>query len=404
MLTAVQKRTSFERLGSQYNGKPFGSYRAPPARKGNGMSQRLPLLILLGTVVAIGVLFFQVVQPFLFSLLFAAVLAVLFRPAFGKVLKLCRGRRRIAAGISTTLILGLILLPLGGALALSGIQLVELGQDIAEWIESPEESWIGQRVDRLRQSDAFGWLLERKAALSADQQEQLKQFASKAANAATRGIYEKSQAVVVDAVAFLISFVVMPLALYYFFADGPQLLKEAKELSPLDDDEEDQLMGQFDKVCRGVVMGTVVSAVAQGVLAGIGFAIVGIDWLWLAAGLTVFFSFIPFLGAGVVWFVVMLTLLFDARYGAATFIAIYGAIIVSGSDNVIKAYIIGGESKLHPLVVLITVLGALQLIGLWGVFVGPMIAAFFYALLKMFKQRLQEGPNGTAAKLPSVHG
>ena len=352
------------------------------------MSRRLPLLILAGTVLAIGVLFFQVVQPFLFSLLFAAVLAVLFRPAYDVMVKLCRGHRRIAAGISTALILVLILVPLGGALVLAGSQLVELGQDVAQWLESPDESWIGQRLDQLRESQWFGWLLERKAALSDEQQLQLKQFASKAADTATKGVYDKTQAFIADAVTFVIGFVVMALALYYFFADGPKLLREAKDLSPLEDEDEDVLLEQFDKVCRGVVMGTIVSAVVQGVLAGIGFAIVGIDWLWLAATLTVFFSFIPFLGAAAVWIAVVISLLFDQHYGSATFMAIYGAVIVSGSDNLIKAYIIGGESKLHPLVVLITVLGALQFIGLWGIFVGPMIAAFFYALLKILRRRL----------------
>ncbi len=352
------------------------------------MSRRLSLLILVGTVVAIGVLFFQVVQPLLFSLLFAAVLAVLFRPAHISVIKLCRGHRRIAAGITTAVIVTIILLPLGGALVLAGGQLVEFGRDVVEWIESPEDASIGRRIDQLRESELFGWLLKQRAALSPRQEEQLKRVASQAADAATKEIYEKTQSFIVNAVGFVVGFVVMSLSLYYFLADGPKLWKQVKELSPLDDEDENVLFEQFDKVCRGVVMGTVVSAVVQGVLAGIGFAIVGIDWLWLAAALTVFFSFIPFLGAAAVWIVVTIVLILDGHYGSAIFMGLYGVGVVSFSDNLIKAYVIGGEAKLHPLVVLITVLGALKLIGLWGIFAGPMIAAFFYALLKILRKRL----------------
>ena len=279
------------------------------------MSRRLSLLILVGTVVAIGVLFFQVVQPLLFSLLFAAVLAVLFRPAHISVIKLCRGHRRIAAGITTAVIVTIILLPLGGALVLAGGQLVEFGRDVVEWIESPEDASIGRRIDQLRESELFGWLLKQRAALSPRQEEQLKRVASQAADAATKEIYEKTQSFIVNAVGFVVGFVVMSLSLYYFLADGPKLWKQVKELSPLDDEDENVLFEQFDKVCRGVVMGTVVSAVVQGVLAGIGFAIVGIDWLWLAAALTVFFSFIPFLGAAAVWIVVTIVMLLDCHSG-----------------------------------------------------------------------------------------
>ena len=83
-------------------------------------------------------------------------------------------------------------------------------------------------------------------------------------------------------------------------------------------------------------------------------------------------------------------LVLEQRYVAAIFLAIYGSIIVSGSDNLVKAYIIHGRSQMHPLVALVTVLGALQLVGLWGIFVGPISAAFFYALLNILHRRLVE--------------
>ena len=350
------------------------------------MSRHLSLAILLGVVVAIGVLFFKVIQPFLFSLLFAAVVAVLFRPVYAKLTEYLGGR--VAAAALTLFILLLILLPLGAALVLAGSQLLDLGQDVVVWMTKPEESWIADEVQRLRKEEWVGWIVERSAQLPDDQQQVIRNVASKAADGVSKGIYDKTQGFLADTVSFVIGLVVMALALYYFLADGPALLSEIKELSPLDDDDEDVLFEQFGKVCRGVVLGTVVSAVVQGVLAGLGFMVVGIEWLWLASALTIFFSFIPFLGAAAVWIMVTIGLLLEHRYGSAAFIAIYGTIIISGSDNVIKAYIIGGEAKLHPLVVLITVLGALNLIGLWGIFVGPMIAAFFYALLNILRNRL----------------
>lgn len=352
------------------------------------MSRKFSLMILLGTVLAIGALFFHVIRPFLVSLLSAAVLAVLFRPAYVLVVRFCRGHRRIAAGLTTVFILLLILLPLAGALMLAGTQLMDFGGTVNDWVKSPEDSVLEKKLVQLRASRVFGWIMEKQAALTPEQEKQLKQLASEAASGATKEIYEKTQSFVAGAVGFIIGFVVMAMALYYFFADGQDLLKHAKELSPLENDEELALFEQFEKVCRAVVLGTLVSALVQGILAGIGFAIVGIDWLWLAAAMTVFFSFVPFMGAAVVWIGVTISLLLDEHYGSAIFMAIYGTLVVSASDNLIKAFVIGGESKLHPLVVFVTVLGALMSIGLWGIFAGPMIAAFFYALLKILRNRL----------------
>ena len=82
-------------------------------------------------------------------------------------------------------------------------------------------------------------------------------------------------------------------------------MEETKRLSPLEDEDVQALFEQFEKVCRGVILGTVVSALAQAVLAGIGFAVAGVPNVLLLMAVTMFFSFIPFLGAGSVCFSVV---------------------------------------------------------------------------------------------------
>jgi predicted PurR-regulated permease PerM len=70
---------------------------------------------------------------------------------------------------------------------------------------------------------------------------------------------------------------------------------------------------------------------------------------------------------------------------------IFGTVVISGSDNIIRAFALKGSTNLHPLIALISVLGALQVVGIWGVFIGPITAAFFYALLKILNTRIAEG-------------
>src|SRR5690606_16856884 len=103
---------------------------------------------------------------------------------------------------------------------------------------------------------------------------------------------------------------------------------------------------------------------------------------------TMVFSFIPFMGAGSVVAIVSLWIALDGRYVAAGLLVAYGLVVVSTCDNVIRAYVIGSEAQMNPLVAFITVIGAIQLIGRWGVLVGPLVAALFYTLLKLLQGRL----------------
>lgn len=356
------------------------------------VSRNLSQLILLGTVAAIGLLFFRVIWPFVFPLLFAAILSILFRPVFDWVCSFCR--RRIAAAVTTLGVLLIVMIPLAGAFILAGIELVEAGRDIVTAIDFPNDSADAQQLfDPRRHPRLSSWLDPIKTHLSEDNFKRARDIFSDALLSTTKNVYDRTLSLVGDLIALGIGLVMMVLALYYLFADGAELAREARRLSPLEDEDGLALARQFENVCRGVVLSSLVAAVVQGVLAGIGFAVVGVERIWLLSILTMFFSLIPFLGAAAVWICVALVLLFEQRFGAAIFVFAYGMFVVSVSDNLIKAYVIGDRAKLHPFVVLATVLGALQLVGLWGIFIGPMTAAFFYALLNILRKRLLDSGN-----------
>jgi predicted PurR-regulated permease PerM len=137
-----------------------------------------------------------------------------------------------------------------------------------------------------------------------------------------------------------------------------------------------------------VIVGTVVAARAQALMAGVGFFFAGVPNVLLLMAVTMFFAFIPFVGAGTVVTLVSVWLALDGHYLAAGLLLVYNLIVVSLMDNVIRSLVIGSHARMNPLVAFITVVGALQLIGLWGIFVGPLIAAFFYTLLKLLREKI----------------
>lgn len=213
---------------------------------------------------------------------------------------------------------------------------------------------------------------------------------SSGVNAVLRGIYERTQAFVANAIKAIVAFAVMAIALYYFLADGPQFATTLKTLVPLETEDELSLFRRFDNVCRGVILGTFASAFVMAVLLSVALLIAGVPNIWLLFVLTLISSMIPFIGAAGVYVPVSIWLAFQNQYLAAVLILAYGTAIVSSSDNLVRAFVLQGRAHLHPLVGLVSMLGGLQMIGLWGIFIGPIVAGFFYGLLKILHERMEE--------------
>jgi predicted PurR-regulated permease PerM len=190
---------------------------------------------------------------------------------------------------------------------------------------------------------------------------------------------------------FLLGLFVMVISLYYFFADGPAMISSVMRLSPLDDKYEEQMLQEFDKISRAVVMATLLSALVQGILGGVGYMLAGLDSLFLLTVLTMLFAMVPFVGAAAVWAPCSLYLLLvQHELGWAIFLAVWGAVVVSMSDNIVKPLILHGQSNLHPLLALLSVIGGVQALGPIGIFVGPMVVSFLQAVLNMFQSELAE--------------
>ena len=185
--------------------------------------------------------------------------------------------------------------------------------------------------------------------------------------------------------------IVMIVSFYFFLLDGKSMLNAFKRLSPLDDEHEQELVDQFAKVSRAVVVATLLSALVQGLLAGVGFYFAGLESIFLLTVLSAVLAMVPFLGAASVWIPCALYLYFiDNNIVAAIGLAIYGAAVISMADNVIKPLVLHGQSKLHPLFAFLSVIGGLAMLGPIGILIGPMIVAFLQTLLEILHNEVHE--------------
>ncbi len=203
-----------------------------------------------------------------------------------------------------------------------------------------------------------------------------------------------------------IDFGILIITLYFFFADGPSMIRTLMRLSPLDDEYEERLLRQFDSTSRAVVLATVLSALAQGVLATAAFWVLGMPSLVLLFLATTFMAFIPFLGPAVVWAPVAIYLgMFEGRWPEAIGLTIFGVTVVAMVDNVVRMFVLQGNSQLHPLLAILSVLGGLQVFGPIGILVGPMVVVFLQTLLEILNHELsgkaklkngdEAGPSGS---------
>ncbi|MEM7473781.1 MAG: AI-2E family transporter, partial [Planctomycetota bacterium] len=156
-----------------------------------------------------------------------------------------------------------------------------------------------------------------------------------------------------------------------------------------DDGYEQELLMEFDRISRAVVLATLLSAIAQGLTAGLGYAVAGMGFLALLIMLTTAFAMVPFVGPAVIWLPVCLYIgIYEERYLAAGLLALWGVLVVGTIDNLVKAVVLHGQSQLHPLLALLSVLGGVQALGPIGIVVGPMVVAMLQTLLGILQREL----------------
>ena len=202
----------------------------------------------------------------------------------------------------------------------------------------------------------------------------------------------------------LLGTAIMTIGLYFFLLDGPRMLQSFKGLSPIDDDHEEELAMEFARVSRAVVVATLLSALVQGLLAGIGFYFADLNSIFLLTVLSAVLAMVPFVGAAAVWVPCCLYLFFiDNNMPAAIGLAIYGVAVISMADNVIKPYVLHGQSNLHPLLALLSVLGGVASLGPIGILVGPMVVAFLQTLLKILQREMQDLDQSTDLAIEGIN-
>jgi predicted PurR-regulated permease PerM len=319
-----------------------------------------------------------VLRPFLVPVAWAAILAYVTWPLYRFVRHKTR-RPRLTAGLFTLATALLVGVPIAWILVALASEATHLVAAVREWLESgaPFPAWVADRP----------WVEHRLLRL----RDELVVQPTAIADYATRYASQVSGQLLNVAGSFAsnaFKFAVTVTTLFFFYLDGERLIEQMQRLTRVVfPAAQGDLLEYVGSVVRAVVFGLIGTALAQGAIAGIGFALFGVPSPVALGALTSVGSFVP-LGPVLVWGGAAVWLLANSHLGAAFGMALWGACLVSTIDNVLRPILIsGGATRIPFLLVLFGVLGGLLAFGMLGLFLGPVVLAVAFALVADFARR-----------------
>lgn len=174
------------------------------------------------------------------------------------------------------------------------------------------------------------------------------------------------------------------IALYYFFKDGNRIRNALVHFAPIPKDDAETILRKMHLAVNSVIRGSFVVAIVQGVLAGLGFYLFGIPRAALWGLVTAIASLVPVAGTSLVLVPAFAYLVFAEQYFAASGFAAWGIVIVGLVDNFLRPQLLKKDFHLHPLILLLSVLGGIRLFGPIGFIEGPIAVGLFFALLDSY--------------------
>lgn len=357
----------------------------------NASPQRSRAAFLLALAVAASLLFFWVIKDFVITLFLAAIFSGLLHPVYRRVLSWTRGRESLASAITVLLSLVLVVLPV---LLCAGVvvrQAAEVGDSAKQWLS---EQHVSQ--EKLQGHLAANRYLKHLLPYQGKIVEKVQELAAKAANWLAGALAEGAQG---TGAFFLVLFVLL-YATFYFLTSGRAIIDAALRHTPLSDEDRLRLRRAILSVSRATLKGKLIIGVVQGGMAGLSFWIAGIHGALLWTVLMSLLSVIPSFGTALIWVPAVVYLAITGQTGAAIGVGLWCALAVGTVDNLLAPRLIGKDTDMPDLLVLLATLGGLAVIGFSGILIGPVIAAVFLAVWQLWGGALDEarGVEAGAAK------
>ncbi len=354
----------------------------------------LYFLIFLLAVSAIG--FIYIVRFFFIPVLLALALSVLFYPFYEWLLRGMGSRRNLAAALACLILFLGLMIPL----FLIGYLLFTQLAGLIQYLESQnvfQESTLRGILQAIQESQINAWLQR----LGIDWLGALQQLLGGLGGFLTTVVNRTATGVI----SLVTNLFILLFTLFYFFRDGPGIMRQILFLSPLRDEYERMLIARFVSINRATLVGTLVVGLVHGAIGALTLLFFGVS-TWLVWGVViVILAFIPILGPWLVLVPVGIVQIASGQLGAGIVTILIGTVLISIVDNLLRPRLVGHSARMHDLLILFSTLGGITVFGIIGFIIGPLIAAFFVTFLSIYGMEfraplsasvgLQEGESGS---------
>lgn len=338
-------------------------------------------------VIAISALFFSMIHQFLMAIFLAGLFSALARPVYRRLNVTFNGHRHLASVTTLLLMIFVVLIPLVLLVGIIVGQAIDVGQSVTPWIKQTVEE--PDKLTSYLQHLPFYELLEPYRGVLLEKTGQL-------VGSISKWIVGGFSSVTLGTANFLFMTFVFLYTMYFFQMDGDKLIRKILYYLPLNSDDESLMLNKFTSVTRATIKGTMIIGIMQGSLAGIAFAVAGIDNAVFWGTVMAVLSIIPSIGSALVWIPAVVILIMQGNIAAGVGLLVFCGLVVGSLDNVLRPILVGKDTKMHELMIFFGTLGGIMMFGIAGIFIGPLIASLFVTIWELYGLAFSD-------YLPEVH-
>ena len=323
-------------------------------------------------------MFFVMISGFVMALLLAAVFSGIAYPLFSKLEKMWGGRKTLASFMTLLISSVVIVVPLLLLLGVISEQAVKITEEVKPWIEQQIDNPVNAEYE------IPSWIpFADKIELHRDKiSAKLAEFAGETGVYLATGLGKLSQ----GTVAFFLNLFVMLYAMFFFLISGPALIEKIMGYAPLSQSDKQKMIQVGLSVSRATVKGTFIIGIIQGALGGLGLAVAGIEEAVFWGAIMAVLSILPGIGATLIWAPAVIYLLISGETMVGLGLLVWSAGVVGTIDNFLRPLLVGRDTEMPDLLILLSTLGGLGLFGVSGIVLGPILAALFMTVLAIYSR------------------
>ena len=345
--------------------------------------QHLFRLIFLALLLLLLVQLILIFRPFFTPIAWAVILASSTYPLHRVILNWVRHSAPLAATISTMLVTVTAVVPAMSILLLGIQETAELMEWLSQAVKGGQFAEVGKAVSDIPR---VGHLLQEMIGRFIVSHSSIQTSVLEVSQSMSAFVAEQGPDLVKNAAVLALDFLLMLFTLFFLYRDGDELQRRLYKMIPLEEDHKEKIFGRLDQTVTAVVRGTLLTALAQGIVAGLAYWLLGISYPIFLGALSGLLALLPVGGTALVWGPLAVHLVAQGELIRALILVVTGGVLIGLMDNLLWPFLVGQRTRLPMLFLFFASLGGMWYFGFIGLFIGPLLLSIMVEALHVYEE------------------